>query len=263
MRRITMLVLLLAGVSLAVSAPAGTISGTITNPEKCKGVQIIKRRIRRNRVDPVIVKAGFDPKTGLFQSGELTEGTYDLRILIEGGMFEGVDMRVQNPDNVEPGELTVEDKVAINKEVTKPVATYLDFHRTLLVKGNSLRACALVEAVRHRKAHARPKGEVTWYIQLWYYENWTGAWVRPAASRGRRKVLWRLRSPADIAADKFRNMVLLLSPDIGGLDVTAEKSVKGLTVTIPDPDMALGKVAGSVAKQIEEDRKKHPDRFDK
>ena len=64
-------------------------------------------------------------------------------------------------------------------------------------------------------------------------------------------------------AETFRDMVLLFDPEIGGLDVAEEESVEGLTVTIPEPDPRLGKTPGSVARQIEEDRKKNPDRYDR
>jgi len=257
--------LVAASILAAGSAAGGVVSGTITNPEKCKRVRVVQRRTGGNPLNPPVVKCTFDAATGAFASPDLQPGTYDLRVLIEGGMLEGVDLRVEVPDGVEPGELTEADRAAVIEQVAKlnAVATYMNTHRAVHVRGNALRAAAVVEQIRHETAHGRPKGEITWRVDIWHYENHTGAWVRPPGSRGRYATLRRLRIPADMPAETFRDMILLFDPKLGGLDVTEEGSVEGLTVTIPEPDPGLGKTPGSVARQIEEDRKKNPDRYDK
>jgi len=248
----------------AGSAAGGSVSGAITNPEKCRGVQVIQRRIRNKRVDPVAVNCAFDAATGTFASPDLKTGTYDLRILMEGGMLEGVNLRVEVPDGETPGDLTEADRAAVIEQVAKlnAIGTYMNTHRAVHVRGNASRVAVLVEQIRHEQAYGRPKGEITWRVDIWQYENHTGAWVRPRGSRGRDVTLWRLRIPADMPSGKFRDSVLLFDPGIGGLDVSAEKSVEGLAVALPEPDPSLGKTPGSVARQIEEDRKKNPDRYD-
>ena len=248
-------------VLLAQSAFAGTIGGTIANPDRCRGVQVLSRE-GRHPLRPKVASAMYDAGTGEFRAPDLPEGCYDLRLLIDDGVLEGVDMRVEIPEGADAGPLTAADRKAISEVVTRPVAAYMDINRPIMVRGNSLRACALVEVIRHRKVHAGKSGDLTWGVELWYFENWTNAWVRPPASRGRRKVLRRVRAPKDMSRASFEKMVCLFSPDLGGFEVGPGKSVEGVSATIPQPSASLGKSAGSVRKQIEEDRARNPDRFD-
>jgi len=262
MRRATVRILAaLLSLSLPGIASAGTISGTIMNPDQCTGVQVLSRA-GRHPLRPKVIVASYDPKTGEFRTPDLPEGRYDLRLLITDGVLEGLDLRVEPPEEGEAKPLTAADNRAIAEFITQPVTAYMDVNRPVTVRGHATRARVLVEVIRYRKAHGRPQGEITWGMEVWCLECWTGAWVRPPASRGRKRVLRRLRVPADMPAQEFERMVCLFDPDIGGIEVGPGKSVEGLSVTVPEPDPALGKVAGSVMKQLEEDRTKNPDRFD-
>ena len=262
MPQLSRLFVLLSVLTLFISdAAAGTITGAITNPEQCTGVQIL-RRGGKDPLRPEIISAEYDDETGVFRSPDLAAGMYDLRLLIEGGVLEGADLSVTPPDEGEPVSLTEADKKAIFAEVTKPVATYMDIHRPIMVDGHGLKARVLVEVIRHRRAHGRPRGEITWGIEIWTFENWTGAWVRPPASRGRRVTLRRLRIPSEMPADEFESMVCLFDPKLSGFEGGANGATNHLAITIPTPDVNQGKVAGSVAKLIEKDKQKNANRFE-
>ncbi len=257
-QRIALVLLLTASLTGARALHAGTIGGTVTNPALCLGIEILVRN-NRNPLHPKAIEAAYDPETGAFKSPELPEGTYALRLQIEGGVVEGIDMRVLPPDEGAPEPLTDDDVDAIITEITKPVSAYMDIHRPIRVRGHSKRAAAIVEVVRYRPAYGRPRDEITWGVELWYFENWTNVWVRPPGSRGRRRVFRRIRIPADMPKAEFGEMICLFDPDLGGMDVAEDRSVEGLTLTVPEPSVDKGKVAGSVEKQIEEARKKNAD----
>lgn len=257
--------LYLPGIVLSVSlvhlAAGGTISGTVTNPAECLGVQVLSRE-GHHPLRPKVIDASYDPRTGSFRTTDLPDGVYDLRLLIKGGVVEGVDMRVPPPGEGEAKPLTAWDEGAIRDYITRPVASFMDIKRPLLVRGHAEQACALVEVVRHRSFYEGRPDDLIWGVEIWYLENQTNAWVRPPGARRRRKVLRRVYVPRDIAHDAFEKSICLFDPKLGGIELDAETARRHISVTVPGPDSAFGKVPGSVRKQIEEDRKAHPNRFD-
>lgn len=230
-------------------ATAGAISGEVTNPDQCKGVQVLLRA-RQDPRRPKVVPASFDAVTGKFRAEGLPEGRYDLRLLIPNGMLDGVDLSLDPPDpEAEP--VTPGDQEAIRAVIVALPAAFMDTQRPIFIRGNSIHARALVELIRHREFHSGKPGEIIWRVEVWSFEKRTGAWVKTA----NKPVVCRVRVPHEMPAKQFHDLAWLFSPDLGGFDVGAGRDVEGISVTIPQPDRSCGKIAGSVKKQIEDHRK--------
>ena len=55
--------------------------------------------------------------------------------------------------------------------------------------------------------------------------------------------------------DTFAPLTWVFAPEIAGIDIADGKSVSGVKYTVPDKiDVSMGKVPGSIEKQIAEDR---------
>ena len=237
---------------LGQAAGAGSIGGKIVNPDRCKGIQALLRAGEGIRYPsrPRVFRGSFDNTTGEFTMSNLPDGRYDLRILVDGGMFEGVDMSLDS-DGAAEKPFPAKHEKAIREAIANLPAAFADVQRPFVFRGSDAEARVLVETIRHRAFHSGKQGETIWRIEVWTFENRTGAWVKTR----NRPVICRLRIPKDMTAKKFRALTWLFSPDIAGIEVSADHLAQGLTITIPKADTSQGKAPGSVSKQIEEHEK--------
>ena len=233
-------------------APTGAISGKVTkNPEQCLGVQLIVRSPQGPKRNEVIA-AAYDKSTGRFRAENLPDGTYDLRILIEGGMLDGVDMRLPAYDpSIKFPVFTPKDAEAIREAIANLPEAFADIRRPIVIRGKGRDAKALVEKIRCREFHSGGKGEIIWRVEIWTFEKHTGVWVKVK----NRPVICRLRVPGPMAVEKFEKLIWIFAPDLGGLEIVGGHSIEGISVTMAKPDVSRGKVAGSVMRQVEEFKK--------
>lgn len=252
--------------ALAAAAGANAISGKITNPDRCTGVQVLLRKGPGVKFpsQPKTFTAKYDNRTGEFSSDGLPDGEYALRLLVPGGRVEGADMRLQTPDK-DGDPFGEEDIKAIGKLIADYPDAFSDIFRPLCLKGNSQFAAALVEKIRAREFHSGQAGEITWRVEVWRFEKHTGAWVKRQRST---TTLCRLRvfaaqsshyqrgSVLHMNAAQFEKLVWLFAPEMGGLTIAEGEPIKRLAIAVPPIDAKHGKVAGSVRKQIEEFRNK-------
>ena len=256
--------------SVAASAVANSISGKITNPKKCTRVQALLRKGPGVKFPcvPKVFPAKYDAKTGEFRAGNLPEGEYDLRVLVPGGWVDGADFRLEEDDGNDP--FSKEDEKMLREYIEKYPDRFSDILRPIHIRGNGRYAKVLVEKIRARQFHSGAKGEITWRVEVWLFEKQTGAWVRPQRSVtvvGRLRVFntasrhYRRGNKMHAMAGEFHRQVWLFSLEMGGFEVEEDEPVEGLSITVPEATMAHGKVAGSVKKQIEEWREKHPEPY--
>jgi len=240
---------------------ASVLSGVVTNPDRCVGVQALLRHGEGVRYPclPRIYTGAYDKATGRFRIEGLPPGIYDLRLVMTDGHVDGVDMRLTD-DTKEP--FTEDDERAIRDFIANYPDSFNDIHRPVLLRGNGRQAKVLVECIRARQFHSGNPGEIIWRVEVWRFEKHTGAWVR---SRRGAETVARLRVVPDggadelqISADRFRGLVWLFSPDLGGFEVGPDQTLEGLAVAVPEVSIANGKVPGSVESQIEEYHRAHP-----
>ena len=245
---------LLALCLLALASPifAGGIGGKVTNPEKCLGVCALQRDAE-NPQKPKEFAGSFNRQTGEFRIENLPAGTYDLRVRIAGGQLDGADMRALNPDGA--GPLTEADEKAIREVIANLPPSFMDTNRPIFIRGNGSRAKVLVEQIRCRRFHSGKPGEIIWRVEVWPFEQRTGAWVKSQAFP---QILCRLRAPGDVGLDAFAKLTWLFDPQFGGIELGATDEVKGVSVIILEPTATCGKAPGTVETQIEQYRKAHP-----
>ena len=265
MMRVVLAVLLLAGGP--GKAFADSISGKVTNPKKCSGVQVLLRKGSgfNKPYAPKVFPAKYSAATGAFRAENLPEGRYDLRLLVPGGWVDTVDMRLEEAEGGDP--FNEEDEKAIREFIANYPQSFADIFRPIFMRGNARCAKVLVEKIRARGFHSGKGGEIIWRVEVWAFEKHTGAWVRGRRSM---EVVSRLRvfavdskhhrrgSQVHTTAEEFKGMVWLFSPANGGLEVDAVEPVADLEVTVPELTAKWGKAAGSVQRQIEAYRKKEP-----
>ena len=254
MRRAWM-VLAVMGVLVAMQpSRAASISGKITNPEKCLDVQILQRRVPGEKCDPRRPRrhpATYNRKTGAFEAKGLPDGIFDVRVLIKGGMMDGVDLR---PEEIEGDTHKFDDKdiKKIKDVIANMPAAFMDTMRPIFIRGKGCSARALVELIRYRGFHSGREGDLIWRMEVWKMRRHTGAWVKQ--QRGITQC--RVRVPQEMTPGRFYPLVWIFNPDMGGIELEEDESRTGLTITIPKPGIENGKVPGSIKKQIERDRNK-------
>ena len=254
--RKSLLLLVVVGLLIPVRfAPAASISGKIKNPEKCLGVEILERKPPGKKTDsrkPLVRTATYDKKAGLFRAENLPAGTFDIRLLIKDGMMDGVDLR---PELIEDDKekFTPKDEKAIKELIANMPSRFMDTMRPIFIKGKGSSAKALVELIRYRQFHSGKEGDLVWRVEVWTFRKWTGAWIKKQRSM---TVICRVRVPQEMKPVKFKRLVWIFSPDLGGIELKANERRKGIAITVPKPSADLGKVPGSVEKQIEEYQKK-------
>ena len=250
------LILFTANAALAepatTPAPKGIISGSVTNPERCLGVQLLCRT-GHHPLRPKVLRADYNRKTGEFRVTGLPDEVYDLRLLIKGGRIDGADMRLppQDPSILIP-PFTPEDEKAIREVVAHQPKSFMNIHRVVFAKGCCTDAKAVVESIRCHVFHSGKKGDIIWRVDVWTFQKQTGAWVKLS----NRPVLARIQAPREMPVEKFEKLVWLFDGNIGGLEIINGSAIEGLSVTVPAPDANRGKVVGSVRRQVEEFKKK-------
>ena len=238
----------------SAAAWAGSVSGVITNPGKCAGVSAVLRGGTVTRLKIKEHRGRFDPKTGKFAIGKLPDGVYSLRVRLKGGgMIDGAPMKLDE-DETSDRPMTEEDREAIKDFVLNYPVSFCDVFRPIKIEGNGEFARVLVEKIRHRDYHSGKKGDIIWRVEVWKFENHTGAWTR---SQHGWVVLARERIPRTMKHDVFRGLRWLFDPKLASSEVYGKDAVRGVKYTIPDKlDASLGKIPGSVHKQIAADRAK-------
>jgi hypothetical protein len=250
-----------------LSAPgvllAASVAGSVENPKACTGVQALLREGEGVNVPavPKVFDGALDRATGAFVVDGLPEGRYDLRLLVPDGWVDGVDMRLEEPlPDEDAAPFGVADEAQIRDAVASYPDSYPDIFRVLAVRGNPQTAKALVEKIRARPFHGGAPGDLIWRVEVWRFENQTGAWVK---ARGGTETVARIHSfaktskgskanrPLRRPAAEFEPMVWLFSAELGGIEVGAEEKVTGLAVAVPDIDKAHGKIPGSVREQAD------------
>jgi len=245
--------MLAAGAPSAEVVKAGAISGKVTNPKQCKGVRALMRIGPGVKFPsrPKVISGDYDPATGEFKLENLPDGQYDLRLLIDRGMLDGVDLRLDPPKHGAKS-FGLKDEEAIREVIANLPSKFVDTCRPIIIHGSGSRARVLVEKIRHTAFHSGRAGETIWRVEVWSFEKRTGAWVKTA----NRPVICRVRVPQEMKAERFHDLTWLFSPELGGFEIGEEREIKNLSVTVPKPEDRRGKLPGSVKKQIEADRAK-------
>jgi len=237
---------------------AASISGTITNPDRCAGVSAIRRGGSVTRLRIHEFKGRFDPQTGSFTIRGLEEDKYNLRVHLKGGGYLDGALMALPEDEASERKMTDEDRQQIKDFIANYPERFVDIIRPLRIEGNGDFARVLVEKIRHRDYHSGKKGDIVWRMEVWKFEELTGEWVR---SQHGWFVLARERisdtGRHSMTHDKFRGLRWVFTPELAGFEIVGDKSITGVRYTIPEKiDMSMGKVPGSVAKQIKEDRER-------
>ena len=233
---------------------AATISGVITNPQRCAGVSAIRRGGTVTRLRVKEIRGKFSPKTGKFVISRLKDGDYSLRVRLKGGgMIDGAPMKLDEEEESDR-PLTDEDREAIKDFIVNYPVSFCDVFRPVSIQGNGEFARVIVEKIRHRDYHSGRKGDIVWRMEVWKFEKQTGAWVR--CQHGW-LVLARERVPRTMKHDTFKNLRWSFDPKAAGLAIVGGKSLANVNYTIPAKlGMNMGKEPGSVHKQIKADRAK-------
>ena len=245
---------------LSAAAWAGSVSGVITNPKQCAGVSAILRGGTVTRLKIKERRGRFDPKTGKFSVKDLPDGVFSLRVRLKGGgMIDGAPMKLDE-DEESDRPMTEDDRKAIEDFVLNYPVSFCDVFRPVVIKGNGEFARVLVEKVRHRDYHSGKKGDIIWRVEVWKFENHTGAWTR---SQHGWVVLARERIPRTMKHDAFRNLRWLFDPNLASFEAYGKDAVRGIKYTIPEKlDASMGKGPGTVHKQIAADRAKRKKKQD-
>lgn len=250
----TALLALLASTALA----GGAISGRITNPEQCLGVSAVRRGGTVTRLRIYETQGSFSKRTGKFTISGLDDEVYDLRIHLKGGGYlDGARMALPE-DERSDFKMTDDDREQIKDFIKNYPTRFVDTIRPLRIEGNGEFARVLVEKIRHRDYHSGKQGDIIWRMEVWKFEKQTGAWVRSQHGwyvLARERVSDKGRRSMD--HETFAKVRWVFAPEIAGFEIVGGKSIKGIKYTIPKKiDMSLGKVLGSIEKQIKEDRER-------
>jgi hypothetical protein len=131
------------------------------------------------------------------------------------------------------------------KDAKKEVLDYIaksqkDFFenkvRGLYVEGNRKHCKALMERIRDKPFHA-DNGDMTWRVEVWVFDNRTGAWV----PRGRSGVDVIMRERMNREA--FKKVLHVFDPKLGGIELKKDSDEATINYTVPEQITAeMGKV---------------------
>lgn len=231
---------------------AATIKGKILPPGRCRGMRIVNRALLKSydgkysigkaaqaqkKMEEMAAKGGFNPHTGEFNFTGLLPGTYDIILELGDATIEGVNMKLDFEDQSDE-PLTEEDKQAVLDYIRKSQKDFFENKvRGLYVEGNGKHCKVLMERIRDKPFHA-DAGDVTWRVEIWIFDNRTGAWV----PRGRSGVDLVLRER--MKAEQFKKVTHLFDPKLGGIKLKKESDEVTIEYTIPEKFTAeMGKIA--------------------
>jgi len=211
---------------------AGSISGTITPPDRCLSVVAVDRfpksrsKIPKRLAWPTY-KGEYDSETGKYTIGNLPDGKYDLIIGVPGGRIEGADLTLEEYERVR-SPLTEKDQKQIRDIIKNLPERFCNKWRPLAIDGNHRHAKVLMELIRDRAFHSDRGGEIIWRIEVWKYANMYAAWRQVQRNV---KVLRRERfNPGS----QFFNLLCVFEPKLGAIGVRGGKNVKGVDYEVPE-----------------------------
>jgi len=237
---------------------ARTIRGKLTPPDRVRKAFLWERSM------DLRVPVAVDPKTGEFEVRGLRLGTYDLVIETPWGRLEGIDMtpKVSDYDALVPppyrtedlgrpaeGSFADEDRKAVRRIICE-VKRYENKIRDLYLSGSADKAVALVELMMDGDFVGRKGDEITWRIELWYYEKNYDAWTT-----FRMRCLYRFR----ISKAAWQTWGWQFEPALGGFDITVDrKEPATVDYTISDKPVPEKGLVGSQLPPADKGRPKEP-----
>ncbi len=112
----------------------------------------------------------------------LPDTPYDVQIhLADGTDLRGVNMSWYNDDALkkDAGDLADADREEIAKLIVEPRAFMKS--QPLFFRGDHDRCTVLIHQIRDQGFHSGGDDEVIWRMELWYYKNEHGGWMRVQA----------------------------------------------------------------------------------
>jgi hypothetical protein len=166
----------------------GKVQAVLTPSEQVQSVHLVDRATGKT-----FPPASWDKQTGQVRFEQLPGGgSYDLVIRTpQGRSIEGIDLsfadsrllrlaekgrKLRGLEPLPAHPFSREDAREISQFATKQ-EDFMDWSRTLYVRGHGDLATALVERMRTRAFYAGA-GQVIWRIELWYFQWQGGQWVR-------------------------------------------------------------------------------------
>lgn len=230
------------------AAKAGRITGTITPADQVAQLTAVSRAD-----GTILLPAEFDRETGEFSFHDVPgAAAYDIALrTADGRRIEGIDLGFVDDELLElarirreqlgldpppEGRFTRRDAEDLIDFCAK-LDDFMDISRVLYVRGHGRRATVLVELLRTRPFHDS-KGDMIWRVELWYFENHAGGWVRlPNQERVLRRE--RVRPAA------WREMNVTYYPRLS-VRVARDGSSEPVAFEIPaEPDASRGRPAGT------------------
>ncbi|MFP4355366.1 MAG: hypothetical protein ACLFUJ_09625 [Phycisphaerae bacterium] len=236
---------------LVAKPKPGSVQGQIRPAGKIKGLSAVCRV-----TGTVHQPDRLDKETGQFAFDSLPGGqAYDICIATaDGRVIEGIDLRFVDQRLMELAEIrgkqldlpaapahrfTQKDAQAVAQFVGRQ-EDFMDWGRTLYVRGHGRYATALVELMRTRAFHAGA-GQVIWRVELWYFEFQAGGWER---LNNQHRVLRRVR----VSPQQWKAIHVEYVPSLS-VYVDADGKSKPVDFQIPEkPDVHTSRPAGSEPK---------------
>ncbi|MBS3733789.1 MAG: hypothetical protein KGY99_02575 [Phycisphaerae bacterium] len=226
----------------------GTLAGTFSPVDEVADLTAVDRATGR-RFEP----DAFDEGTGAFRFEDVPgAASYDLQLALhDGRRIEGVDLRFVDADLLELADirrrqmgLPVPPRGRFEQRDARALLAYvaehedfMDIKRPLYVHGWGRRATVLVELMRTRPFHDSG-GDWVWRIELWYFEDRGGEWVRLA---NQQRVLWRER----LAPAAWRKIDVTYYPALS-IHVGRDGASRAVRFEIPPAaDASRGRPSGS------------------
>ncbi len=172
-----------------VDPPAkGKVQAVLTPADRVESVRLVNRATGK-----IFLPASWDKATGKVRFEQLPGGrSYDLVIQTpKGRSIEGIDLsfadsrllrlaekgrKLRDLEPLPAHRFTREDALEVARFASVQ-EDFMDWSRTLYVRGHGSLATALVERMRTRAFYAGA-GQVIWRVELWYFQWQGGQWVR-------------------------------------------------------------------------------------
>ncbi len=244
---------LMCGVLFAQSfCEAATIKGKISPPGRCQAMRVVNRALLKSYEGKYSIgkaaksekamadaarQGSYNPQTGEFSFSGLLPGTYDIILELGDATLEGVNLKMDFDDQADE-PLTDECRQDVLDYIIKSRKDFFENKvRGLYVEGNGKHCKALMERIRDKPFH-NDNGDITWRVEIWIFDNRTGAWV----PRGRSGVDVVMRQRMKL--EQFQKVTHVFDPKLGGLRLKKEDDEVTIDYTIPAKITAdMGKVA--------------------